>query len=259
MRLPSFPCVVRFIVLAAASALFLLPGLTAGVNPPGFPAFPAGDYKPADLGPKEPEVVVEFPSTADTHGVANGTARVSILVDAAGKGADFLVTGCTDKAFGAALLARAKDLKFQPAKLKGVAVPSRFDLGYNFKSNSVNVDVMDAARLKMEKSTSSKLTYAPVMEKNLDHPLEFVAVAKPKLPDDYAAAAAGPVTVFVTFYVDELGIVHAPNVESAASPKLIPGAISAVLQWSFKPPLVKGKPALVFAGRAVPFILPPTK
>ena len=98
MRLSSARFAFLPIAFVAASSL-LLPGLTAGVNPPGFPAFPAGEYKPADLGPKEPEVVVEFPGSADTHGVANGTARVSILVDAEGKGVDFLVTGCTGKAF----------------------------------------------------------------------------------------------------------------------------------------------------------------
>jgi len=258
MQLPSSRFAFLPTALIAAATLLLSPGLPAGVNPPGFPAFSTGEYKAADLGPKEPEVTVEFPSSADTHGIANGTARVSILVDAEGKGVDFLVTGCTGKAFGAALLARAKDLKFQAAKFKGAAVPSRYDLGYNFKSDTVTVDVMEVARLKMEKTTSSKLAYAPVLEKNLDHPLEFLTAVLPKLPEDYPVTGADPVRVFVTFYIDEAGRVHVPTVESAASPKLIPGAIEAVLKWSFKPPLVKGQPALVFAGRPVRFI-PPQK
>jgi TonB family protein len=246
------------LVLVAAAAMLPSPGLTAGVNPPGFPAYAPGEYRPADLGPKEPELVVEFPGGASGRGLVGGTARVSLLINAEGTAVDSLVTGCTDKAFGAALLDRAKDLKFQAAKFKGAAVPSRYDLGYNFKTDSVTVDPMDAKRAETNKKVGGKLAYSPVMEKNLDHPLEFLAASYPRLPADYQPADASPVRVFVTFYVDETGRVRTPNVESAASPTLIASAIDTVLQWSFKPPLVKGQPALVFAGRPVRFI-PPAK
>ena len=78
--------------------------------------------------------------------------------------------------------------------------------------------------------------------------------ALPQLPEGFSATEQNPVKVFVTFYVDEDGHVRAPNVESAAVPQLIPGAIAAVQQWSFKHPQAKGKPALVFVGRAIRFV-----
>lgn len=252
-----FP-LVRFtwssLLLAAAICLLPLIGLAAGVNPPGFPPFAAGDFQPAGLSPKEPEVIVDFPGGATTRGIAIGTAVVSVLVDAEGNATDFLVIGCTDLAFGTKLLDHAKVLKYQAAKFKGVAVPARYDLGYEFKNFTTAVNPMDAARHRMEKTAGTKLVYKPVAEKELDRPLEITNAALPQLPEGISATEKDPVKVFVTFYIDEYGHVRSPHVESASSPALIPGAISAISQWSFKPPQVKGKPALVFAGRAIRFV-----
>jgi len=229
-------------------------GWTAGFNPPGFPPFSADEYKPAGLSPKEPEVMIEYPGGAITRGIATGKAVVTVLVEADGKPTDFLMIGCTDKSFGMALLESAKTLKYQAAKFKGVAVPARYDLGYEFRTTSVSVDPMEAARLKMEKTSGVKMINMPVMERELDQHLEFTNAALPQLPEGIKATEANPVKVSVTFYVDETGHVRAPHVESAIAPELIPGAIQAVLQWSFKPPLFKGKPTVVFAGRQVRFV-----
>jgi hypothetical protein len=242
------------LMLAVAVAVMPLTGRTAGANPPGFPPFSAAEFEPARLSPKEPEVVIEFPGGATTRGIAIGTAAVSVLVDADGSATDFLVIGCTDLAFGTKLLEHANLLKYQAAKFKGVAVPARFELAYEFKSFSTAVNAMDAARQRMEKTAGVKLVYKPVMEKQLDHPLEITNAALPQLPEGFTATEKNPVKVFVTFYIDEYGHVRVPNVESASSPELMPGAISAISRWSFKPPQVKGKPALVFVGRSIRFV-----
>lgn len=237
-------------------AVFLLMALSlfAGVNPAGYPPFPEKEYQPAGLSPKEPEVVIDYPGGAITRGIAQGTAVVGILVDAEGNVADSVVINCTDLSFGAKLLDQVKVIKFQAAKFKGVAVPARYDLGYEFKNFSTAVNPMDAARHRMEKATGTKMAYKPVVEKELDHPLELTNAALPQLPEGFSATEQNPVKVFVTFYVDEDGHVRAPNVESASAPQLIPGAIAAVQQWSFKRPTTKGKPTLVFVGRAVRFV-----
>lgn len=252
-----FP-LVRFtwlsLILAVAICLLPLTGRSAGVNPPGFPPFASADYQPARLSPKEPEVTIDYPGGAITRGIAKGTATVSVLVDAEGNAVDFLVVGCTDLAFGTKLLDQVKVLKYQAAKFKGVPVPARYDLGYEFKSFNTAVNPMDAARQRVENAAGSKMVYKPVAEKELDHPLEITNAALPQLPEGMTATDSNPVKVFVTFYVDEYGHVRVPNVESASSPQLIPGAISAISQWSFKPPQIKGKPALVFVGRAIRFV-----
>ena len=249
---------LRFRSLALIVALSLLGShpLTAGVNPPGFPAFPSGQYHPAGLGPKVAKIVINYPNGATNRGIMTGSAVVSVSVDAGGKATDYLIIGCTDQVFGPALVDEAKTLAYQPAKLNGVAVPARYDLGYIFAPESMRVEVsaQDAVRLRSDKDREAKLTYSAVSEKDLDHPLEITNAALPRLPEGFQSADKKETKVFVTFYIDEQGHVRAPNVESAASPELIPRAIEAIRLWSFKPPLVKGAPALVYTGKAMRFM-----
>lgn len=244
---PSTLVLAGLVCLLAAS-------MHAGVNPTGFPPFPKKQYQPAGLGPKETDLLIEFPGGAVTRGVAKGNAVVSVMVDASGQPTDFLVVSCTDPSFGTALLEQAKTCVFQAAKFKGVAVPARFNLAYTFESKNMSMSAIDAARHRMDDSMGGKQAFSAAAEKDLDHPLEFTNVGLPRLPEGFPAPGSDPVKVFVTFYIDEQGRVREPNVESAVAPELIPGAVAAVLTWSFKPPTVKGKPALIFCGRAIPFV-----
>ena len=242
------------LALAAAGFLLLATNIAVGANPPGFPPFAKGEFTPADLGPKEPDLLIDFPGAAANRGIAKGSAVVNVLVDSDGKATDYLVIGCTDLSFGRKLLDQAKGISFQAAKFKGVAVPSRYRLGYTFNSKSAAINPMEAARNRMEETTGVKLVYSAVAEKDIDGNLEFLNVALPELPEGYPVTGKDPIKVFVTFYIDEDGHARVPNVESAAAPELIPGAIAAVRQWSFKPVKAKGKPALVFTGRPVRFM-----
>ncbi len=252
--LPRLGC--RSLVLISLVCLLASQGTTAGLNPPGFPPFPAGHYQPAGLGPKVAKLYITTPGSAANRGIMNGSAVVSVSIDAEGKATDYLVIGYTDQVFGPALLDEAKTLTYQPAKLNGVPVPARYDLGYVFAPNltRVEVNVQDAARLRSDKNHPTPLAYSAAAEKNLDHPLELTNAALPRLPDGFQSADKKEIKVFITFYIDEKGRVRAPNVESAASPELIPRAIEAMLLWSFKPPLVNGQPALVFTGRSLRFV-----
>lgn len=252
MRVFSSRFATSTLVMASLACLFAT-SLTAEVNAPGFPPFPKKQYQPAGLGPKEADLLIEFPGGATSRGVAKGNAVVSVMVDAGGKATDFLVVSCTDPSFGTALLEQAKVCGFQAAKFKGVAVPARFNLAYTFEAKNMSMTSMDAARHRMDDAMGVKQAFSAAAEKDIDRPLEFTNVGIPRLPEGFAAPGNDPVKVFVTFYVDEEGRVREPNVESAVAPELIPGAVAAVLTWSFKPPTVKGKPALVFCGRAVPF------
>lgn len=252
MRVFSSRFVTSTLVLASLACLFAT-SLTAGVNPPGFPPFPKKQYQPAGLGPKETDLLIEFPGGALARGVAKGNAVVSVMVDAGGKATDFLVVSCTDPAFGTRLLEQARTLNYQAAKFKGVAVPARFNLAYTFEARNMSMSAMDAARHRMDDATGVKQAFSAAAEKDIDKPLEFTNVGIPRLPEGFAAPGSDPVKVFVTFYIDEEGRVREPHVESAVAAELIDRAVAAVLTWSFKPPMVKGKPSLIFCGRAVPF------
>ncbi len=244
--------------LTLASAAIVLAALPPGrANPPGFPPFASGEYAAAGLAPHEPDVTVEYPGTAAMNGIPSGTATVTVLVDAAGKPQDFLVVGYSHPAFGTALREQLRTCHFQPARFRGTAVPGRYDYTYYFETSAAVLYASGAAAVGAH-PTDPVVIYKSVPETKIDGSLEFLTVAFPPLPEGFKAPDDKPVKVYVTFFIDETGHVRIPKVESASSPLLIPGAIAAIQQWTFKPPLVKGKPALVYTGRPVKF-MPRTK
>jgi len=251
--MPSNPS--RRVLSALALVILLLPSRLPAANPPALPPLAKGDYTPAALGPREPDLEVDYPGAALARGIPKGKAVVSILVQADGKATDMLVVSCTDPAFGTALLDTARTLKFSAAKFRGTPVPARLNLAYNFTParKSISVNAMEAARNRVDSQHEPEAVYSAVSERKLDQELEFTHAVVPQLPVDYHPTDGKLVMVFATFYVDEQGKVRAPSVESAAAPELISAAIEALQQWSFKPPLVKGKPVLVFTSRTMGF------
>jgi outer membrane biosynthesis protein TonB len=217
-----------------------------------FPPIPKKDYTPPALGPHEPELQIDYPGAATAKSITKGNAMVDVLVGADGKFIDALDVGYSNKAFGNALRDKASTLDYSPAKFRGVPIPARLVLTYQFESHGgVSKNAMDEAVQKF--NSDSGVTMA-VSEDKLDAPLEYTDLALPRLPKGYKTKGDEKVRVFVTFFVDEDGKVRVPNVESAASPELVAGAIKAIQLWTFKPGLVKGKPVVAYAGRAVPFL-----
>jgi hypothetical protein len=220
------------------------------------PTFAPGEYVPAGLGPKQPRPEIPYPGAARARSLPKGRAVVSLLVDADDRVVDSLVTSCTDPIFGKALQDYLPNMTFRAARFKGTAVPARYALSYEFESGGLNTNMIDQASMLPGKFGSVEMAVASHTERELDHPLELASLALPELPVGYAAANGNPPEVVVTFFVDETGHARLPNVEAAASPVLIPGAIAAVARWTFKPATIKGKPALVLAARPVRFLLP---
>lgn len=229
-----------------------LPRVLADDGKNAFPPISKKEYQPPTLGPHEPELQVDYPGAATAKSITKGNAMVDVLVGADGKFIDALDVGYSNKAFGNALREKAKTLDYAPAKFRGVAIPARLVMSYQFESHSgISKNAMDEAAQKF--NSDSAITMA-VAEDKLDAPLEYTDLALPRLPVGYKTKGDEKVRVFVTFFVDEEGKVRVPNVESAAAPELVAGAIRAIQLWTFKPGLVKGKPVVAYAGRAVPFI-----
>ena len=242
----------RRVLTFLAFALLLPVGLTAA-SLEDFPPFSKKEYTPAGLGPKEPDPEVNFPGSATARKLTKGSAVVSILVNAEGQAEEMLVVKCTDHVFGTALLEAAKTLKFAPARFKGSPVPARFNLAYSFAPTGKMMTLNALQAASNISAGAPQMVYGAVAENVLDRPLEFTHAAMPPLPAGHVDAGAKPVMLFVTFYVDAEGTVRAPNVESAPAPELIAPMIETVRHWTFKPPMVKGMPVLVFTGRAVGF------
>jgi hypothetical protein len=245
-------------LLVCAAAYLISPQFSrAGDRASEFPPLSQQKhYRPATLGSHD-YLQVEFPGGAASRGNEAGYAMVSVLIDAKGDAIEFFTVGYTDRAFGKALSDKGTTFKYVPAKYNGVNVPSRFNLQYTFKNGNSESSSMDVAGRGVGLfggAVQQSLLYSAVTEDALDKPLEFTDVSLPRVPVDFKIRDDQPLRVYVSFYVDETGHVHVPNVESAAAPELIAPAIKAVRLWTFQPPLSKGKPALVFAARPVVFV-----
>ncbi len=234
--------------LLLGSLALVLATVTNGAD--DLPLFKEGELQPAALGPREPKLNVDYPGAASTRGVAHGSATVAVLVDADGKPLDFFVTSETDSAFGRALVEKLEKLDFQPATLRGAPVPARCGFTYEFQAGgTTGMNAIDAGESRSARG-KPKPTRAAVAESKLDHRLEITAGAVPTLPPGYGGGK--PVKVLVSFFIDEAGQVRVPNVESSPAPELFAPVIAALSTWTFKPPTVGGKPAIVFVSRPIP-------
>lgn len=219
-----------------------------------FPPFKAGEFVPAGLGARQAKPDIPYPGAASARSIPKGKAVLAVLVDTDNRPVDFLVIAASEIVFGQTLLDYGPKLSYAAAKLKGTAIPARYTLGYEFVTGGMSMNVMDQANTIPGKIAGDKFAYAAHPENELDHELEITRMALPEVPAEYKVVGDKPVSVLVSFFVDESGKVRIPNVDSAADSVLIPGAIAAVSRWTFKPATVKGKPALAYAARIVRFM-----
>ena len=237
-----------------------LPTMTVhGARLSDYPLIPKADLSGGGLAPSEPPVRLFFPGSAYSAGIHQGFATVCVALDEQGHATDYLLVAYTEKYFGDALLRNARDTQYSPLLFKGVPVPSRFNLGYEFHPEfTVAMNSFSAVenRLQQIRGDRPDFKYQPVVEELLDNRLEWLRQAVPHFPPGYTPTGGKQDSVMVSFYVDEQGQVRVPNVDSASSPLLVANALKAVRYWRFKPPTLKGKPVLVFAVFAVNFIRP---
>ena len=216
-----------------------------------------GELVEPDFPNGSAQLHISYPGKAFTAGVPTGSATVAVLLDDQGKAVDYLVVRYTQLFFGQALLEEARSRTYAAKLLRKVAVPGVFHFTYEFEAptGAGNISGFDAVNRRMEAvSGGAKPIYEPRKETEVDGgQLEPLHVEVPVFPANFPVPAGKTVRALVSFYVDEQGQVRLPNVESSIPPTLFAPALSAVLQWKFKPPVMQGKPALVRTMRAVTF------
>ena len=227
----------------------------AGFSLRDFPLPNKADLQAADFSTSDPFIKVQFPGAAVHDGVATGRATVGVMLDAAGVAKDFLLIRCTKTYFGEALLAEAHRRTFAARRLQGTAVPAPFLFTFSFQPppGMTGISNFEAASRRTEEiQGGAQFVYQPHREADLDGgQLTPTRIAIPVRPASHKGTK--PLRVLVTFYVDELGRVRLPSVESVLPPELVPHAIAALQQWAFAPPKIKGEPVLVYAVRALTF------
>ncbi|MEJ1972095.1 MAG: energy transducer TonB [Lacunisphaera sp.] len=222
-----------------------------------FPFPKKSEVKAPDFPTSDPNLRVQYPGHAFYEGVSTGTATVGVMLDRRGKPVDFLLIRYTKDYFGKALLQEARRREFTPRYVRDVAIPGPFIFTYLFEppAGLTNISSFEAASHRTEQVQGGpKFIYEPHRENTLDTgQLESTQVAIPMLPAGYLVPDGKPLRALVTFFVDEQGKVRLPNIESTLAPELIPAALQALQQWTFKPPTIRGKPVLVHAMRALSF------
>jgi len=216
---------------------------------------PKADLTQANFKGVAPEII--FPTRARFEGVFDGRATVGVMLDADGNATDFLLIRYSRPYFGDELMRAIHNEKFSPRRIKGVAIPGRFYVNQRFYLNgTVSMTPMDAIAEFTNRITNAldgpPFVFQPHLEHEIDGgKLQFTAVTEPLLPGGFEVVAGQPLKVIVSFYVDEKGNVRLPNVESNTPSRLIPSLVKALTAWSFVPPTIGGKPALLFAVRSI--------
>lgn len=212
-----------------------------------------------------------FPLKAQHAKITEGRASVGIMLDADGNPTDVLILRYTHVSFADEMVAALHRAEFRPRRIKNDCVSGRFCVSRVFEVGTSDVvdpnkpapmtmNAMEQMGAMSDRVSNAKngpkYAYRAHEERELDgNILKASSVEAPELAAEFEPTAGHPVTVIVSFYVDEKGNVRLPNIESNTPGPLAEKVIKAVSAWKFTPPTIKGKPVLAFATRTLTFTL----
>jgi TonB family protein len=193
-----------------------------------------------------------FPRKLVAVGIKSGAVSLAIAVDDTGKLTDYLVTAYSHPAFAESAVTALKKWKFEPAQIHGVSRNSKSDITFRFEVEGVVVVTLTPisyAELVHFKIFPGSEAYSACTLAQLDRIPTPTKIVNPVYPDQLARSSSGG-RIHVEFYIDENGRTRMPSVSretDEANEALSAAAITAVSQWQFDPPTMKGKPVLVLA------------
>lgn len=195
-----------------------------------------------------------FPLALQNSPVLNGDAKVAIDVDENGRLADCLVTGYSRKEFADAAVESLRQWRYVPPKVNGQPWASVREVHFDFSRTGVVVNFTgtDAMSNRFDELTQNSRIYRTYALRDLDRIPTPIQVVSPVAPE---GELKGTHTVAVEFYIDEQGQVRLPSVARAdAGSVYAASALSAVRQWRFDPPTIKGRPVLVLVTQQFKFV-----
>lgn len=211
----------------------------------GFAAQP--DARPPDLQSVRIFQTVDpvFPESLVPLYRHGGEVGLLIGIGANGELTEWLPLRYTHRLFAESAIEAMKQWRFEPARLRGEAVPVSLELKFIFEVKGVVVSVSPADTVMAHfHDLAGGRGYAPCTLRELDRipvPLKTVA---PVYPEELAERGiTGEVTVH--FYIDEQGTVRMPYVSGRPHQILANLAVDSVRQWRFEPPTRRGQPVLV--------------
>jgi len=193
-----------------------------------------------------------YPRRLVAVGLKSGAASIAIAVDDDGQLTDYLVTAYSHPAFAESAVQAVKKWKFEPARVHGAPRKSKSDITFRFEIEGVVVVTLTPltyGELVHFKISPDSEAYSACTLAQLDRIPNPTRIVNPVYPNQLARSSLGG-RIHVEFYIDQTGRVRMPSVSretDEASEELSSAAITAVAQWQFDPPTVKGRPVLVLA------------
>ncbi|HMD60848.1 MAG TPA: TonB family protein, partial [Opitutaceae bacterium] len=193
-----------------------------------------------------------FPQTALVQGFKAGQVRVAVQIDADGRLTDYVVTAYTSPAFVDGAVAAVKNWRFEPARIHGAPRSAKAEFTFNYEAQGVvvvDMSIQTMAELLHLKIVPNSLAFSACTLGQLDRIPTPIKIVKPDYPNSLARSSRGG-HVTVEFYIDEKGHVRLASVDRQtieANEELAAAAVTAVEQWQFEPPLLRGRPALTLA------------
>lgn len=234
---------IKALRLLVSNAAILFGALDA------FAQFGPPDYEPMKADQRD---LPGFPQQVLTQGLRSGQVRVAVQIDPDGRLADYLVTAYSHPAFVDGAVASVKKWRFEPARIHGSPRSATAEYTFNYEAEGVVVvDMTDqtiAELLRMTIAPNSQAFMARTLSQ-LDRTPTPIKIVRPAYPKTLARSSRGG-RVTVEFYIDEQGHVRMPSVDRQtieANEELAAAAVTAVEQWQFEPPLLKGRPVLTLA------------
>lgn len=186
-------------------------------------------------------VEARFPWMLSQQGITEGWASIAITVDSEGNLLDALPVSYTKRAFAEAAVDALRTWRFEPTRIRGVAVGTQVELMFNFQAVGV-VMTFDINRY-LDRFIEQAPEYKPSTLRELDRVPTPITAPAPLYGGDLADKGVTGQAV-VEFYIDETGTVRVPAVLSADFEELGILAIAAVETWKFEPPTSNNHPVL---------------
>ena len=189
-----------------------------------------------------------FPTQLRNKAVSDGYAQVQLLVAADGTLLETFVSTYSRIEFAEAAEAALRNWTFRPAA-DPAAEPQRFNLKINFRREGMLIvqgDFQETVNAFLGHSGRDDGEVTLCKLRDLDTTPEPVNLVVPVYPEELKkqniqGAAA------ISFFIDETGHVRVRVVSGSSRPEFAAAALSAVKQWTFNPPLRKGRATRVFA------------
>lgn len=175
-----------------------------------------------------------------------GDLRLVIDINEDGTIADWLVIRSHHQVFIDAVRRVIDEWTFHPATMNGKPIPIVMELMFNFSKRGTSLVEGNLTELYLSRLPNMHKDLVLVRSfrelDKLPEPVKIVhPVINPEVPKDQRMGR-----VVVGFYIDETGKVRIPVVEEYEGHRaLIDAAYSAIRQWEFKPPTIRGRPVIV--------------